>query len=177
MAGRPIDFICVLRGSSKRKGLGPALRAHLERHPRWGPNAYWKPESPNRFGRVRSKYGFNLFVAQGDDWNKVQALMKRRLRLLVSLLRACSRVGGTLVLDVAAMPGPRWFTRSVRLPLEDRGGPRHPSHDEGMAKVVDTRPSCPPLSGPAESCSKSAECRFHGQLLEGTGVIRLEEVL
>lgn len=109
----------MLRGSSKRKGLGPALRAHLERHPRWDPDAYWKAGVPDQHDRVRSDYGFNLHVAEGDDWRKVRALMKRRLRLLVPLVRGCRKVGGALTLDVAAMPGPRWFTRSVRLPPED----------------------------------------------------------
>lgn len=60
-----IDFICVLRGVSKRKGLGPALRAHLERHSRWGPDRFWKPGFADATGRVRRDYGFNLLVAEG----------------------------------------------------------------------------------------------------------------
>lgn len=119
MPDRPVDFICVLRGTSRRKGLGPALRAHLERHPRWCPSAYWKAGIADEYGRVRDDYGFKLFVAEGNDWAKVRASMKRRLLNLVPLIRAYRKVGGKLSLDVAAMPGPRWFTRSVRLPPED----------------------------------------------------------
>lgn len=119
MTEEAFDFICVLRGASKRKGLGPALRAHLERHPRWHPDGYWTPGFVDAVGRVRKNYGFNLLIAEGDDWTKVRAKMLRRLRLVEPLIRACRKAGGSLTLDVAAMPGPHWFTRSVRLPPDD----------------------------------------------------------
>lgn len=70
-------------------------------------------------GRARDDHGFSLFVAEGSEWGAVRASMKRRLQLLVPLIRACRRIDGALVLEVATFPGRRWPTRSVQLPPED----------------------------------------------------------
>src|SRR6266545_3978699 len=77
------DFVCVLRASCRRPGLGALLRAH----PRWKPDAVWKAGVPNAVGRIRKRNGFNVLIGEGGEWKPVAALIRRRMRALSPMIR------------------------------------------------------------------------------------------
>lgn len=95
------DFVCVLRASCRRPGLGALLRAH----PRWNPEAAWKAGVPNAVGRIPKTNGFNLFIGEGGEWKPVAALIRRRLRSLAPMIRQGRKIGAGFELDIGVMLG------------------------------------------------------------------------
>lgn len=110
------DFVCVLRVSCRRPGLGALLRAH----PKLKPDAAWKAGVPDARGRVPATNGFNLFLGQGGDWKAVSALLRRRLKSLEPMIREGREIGAAFELDIGVMPGgSKFWTRSVRFDPAD----------------------------------------------------------
>lgn len=131
------DFMCVLRASCRRPGLGALLRAY----PRWKPDGAWKAGVPNAVGRVPKTNGFNLFVGEGGDWKEVAALIRRRMRSLRPMIREGRKIRAEFELDIGIFLGrSEYLTRSTLFSPKDLA----PFVDLG----VDLRVSAYPPSAP-----------------------------
>ncbi len=127
------DFVCVLRASCRRKGLGALLRAY----PRWEPEAVWKAGVPRFAGRIAETDGFNLCLVEGSDWPAVAALLRRRLRSLAPLIREGKQIGATFELDVGVFLGRNEsWNRSARFDTKDLA----PFVDLGVTLCVSAYP-------------------------------------
>jgi hypothetical protein len=93
------EFVCVLRGSCRRPGLGTLLRAH----PEWKPDAAWKAGVPSAVGRVPENDGFNLFIAEGAGWKPVAAAVRRRMAALSVLIDEGRKIGADFELDIGVI--------------------------------------------------------------------------
>ncbi len=109
------EFTCVLRCTFRPGG---SLDTFVEKLG-WSPEVIWRAGSRGLGGRLRDHDGFNLPVAEGDDWRDVLALVRERLRKLSRIIKRARATGAAFELDVGVMPGGgRFFTRSVRLDPE-----------------------------------------------------------
>ena len=116
MGNKSDDFVCVLRASCRRPGLGALLRAH----PRWKPDGVWKAGVPNAVGRIPKTNGFNLFLGEGGEWKPVAALIRRRMRALSPMIREGRKIGAEFELDIGVMlGGSRYWNRSTRFAPKD----------------------------------------------------------
>jgi hypothetical protein len=131
------DFVCVLRASCRRRGLGALLRAH----PRWKPDRAWKAGVPDVIGRIPKTNGFNLCIAEGGEWTAVAALIRRRMRSLSPMIRDGRKIGAKFEIDIGVMlGGGKYWTRSTRF------GPRDlaPLLDLGVELCVSAYPPSAP---------------------------------
>jgi hypothetical protein len=112
------EFVCVLRCAFRPGGSLDAFVDKLG----WNPDVIWTAGSRGAGGRLQDHDGMNLPVAEGDDWQEVLALVRRRLRKLSRIIKRAKATGAAFELDVGVMPGGgRFFTRSVRLDPEELG--------------------------------------------------------
>jgi hypothetical protein len=110
------DFVCVLRASCRRPGLGALLRAYSK----WKPEGAWKAGVPNADDRIPKTNGFNLFIAEGGEWKPVVALIRRRLRSLAPMIRDGRKIGAQFQLDIGVMlGGSKYWTLSTRFTPKD----------------------------------------------------------
>lgn len=134
------DFVCVLRASCRRKGLGALLRAY----PRCKPDAVWKAGVARFAGRVTKTNGFNLCVGEGSDWPSVAALIRRRLRSLAPMIRDGQKIGAKFELDVGVFLGrSQYWDRSARFTTKDLV----PVVDLGVTLCVSAYPPSIPSAG------------------------------
>lgn len=112
------EFVCVLRCTFRPGG---GLDAFVDRLG-WSPDVIRRAGSRGLGGRFLEHDGFNLPVAEGENWKDVLALVRERLRKLSRIIKRASATGAAFELDVGVMPGGgRFFTRSVRLNPEELG--------------------------------------------------------
>lgn len=131
------DFVCVLRASCPRQGLGALLRAY----PRWKPDAVWNAGVARYAGRVPETNGFNLCVGEGSEWPAVAAVLRRRLRSLAPMIRDGQKIGATFALDVGVFPGAgKAAVRSARFDAKDLA----PLADLGVSLCVTAYPPSAP---------------------------------
>lgn len=113
MDDQEMDMMAVLRVS----GNEDSVAAFLASNERLSPDSTWKAGERDWKGRTRERSGFNLLLADGNEWEPLVGSALRRLAELAAGLLALRESGATVEVDFAIDAGARgsaygsaWFS-------------------------------------------------------------------